>query len=233
MEPVLGGRDDLPRLQPITRGCGAAMEPVLGGRDDRLAERWDSPAHPPQWSPSLADGTTGLDDQPAAPAQQAAMEPVLGGRDDGTFTSRTPTARWRRNGARPWRTGRLRYRLSDRVAYHRRNGARPWRTGRPCRRQWAASCETGRNGARPWRTGRRVVALVRRLRGSVPQWSPSLADGTTRQGHPGLLARRDAAMEPVLGGRDDHRSSGSRPGHPCRRNGARPWRTGRRRGGSG
>jgi len=34
------------------------MEPVLGGRDDVLAG-WDGPAViRPQWSPSLADGTT-------------------------------------------------------------------------------------------------------------------------------------------------------------------------------
>jgi len=37
-----------------------------------------------------------------------------------------------------------------------------------------------------------------------PQWSPSLADGTTAKAAPGPDWSADAAMEPVLGGRDDH-----------------------------
>jgi len=60
MEPVLGGRDDLPHVQCWTPVDAAAMEPVLGGRDDGLA--------------SIADVETG--------SLSAAMEPVLGGRDD-------------------------------------------------------------------------------------------------------------------------------------------------------
>jgi len=61
-----------------------------------------------------------------------------------------------------------------------------------------------------------------------PQWSPSLADGTTPEHRPQLVQLHWAAMEPVLGGRDDpahgRRTAARRPG----RNGARPWRTGRR-----
>jgi len=59
------------------------MEPVLGGRDDQAyyAAR-DLHAIAPQWSPSLADGTTGLRLPAAVDRDRAAMEPVLGGRDD-------------------------------------------------------------------------------------------------------------------------------------------------------
>jgi len=82
MEPVLGGRDDFAcssclsfstrrngarpwrtgrRLMLAADGVpvDAAMEPVLGGRDDAqsIADALhDCPE--PQWSPSLADGTT-------------------------------------------------------------------------------------------------------------------------------------------------------------------------------
>jgi len=60
------------------------MEPVLGGRDDavkiltpaQIADAW------PQWSPSLADGTTSI-------------------------TPKNSPHQSSRNGARPWRTGRL------------------------------------------------------------------------------------------------------------------------------
>jgi len=59
------------------------MEPVLGGRDDPPPAEVREPAPvKPQWSPSLADGTT--------------RKPAM-----------TCTAASRRNGARPWRTGRL------------------------------------------------------------------------------------------------------------------------------
>jgi len=83
------------------------------------------------------------------------MEPVLGGRDDPALSGSAPRLRVRRNGARPWRTGRL----------------------FGCRDHPSTIL--------------------------VPQWSPSLADGTTpgpvRPEHP----LSPAAMEPVLGGRDD------------------------------
>jgi len=72
----------LQHLQPLVP---AAMEPVLGGRDDhRRVDR---------------DGRHRL----------AAMEPVLGGRDD-DYLDYNPSreAVGRRNGARPWRTGRHR-----------------------------------------------------------------------------------------------------------------------------
>jgi len=59
MEPVLGGRDDLPGSSCLPPAHRAAMEPVLGGRDDdhRLAVDAGQ-GQRPQWSPSLADGTT-------------------------------------------------------------------------------------------------------------------------------------------------------------------------------
>jgi len=84
MEPVLGGRDDIGRVRGRGGAGAAAMEPVLGGRDDvatRAAYNLVKPsrngARPwrtgrpgptgtcapeawPQWSPSLADGTTSL-----------------------------------------------------------------------------------------------------------------------------------------------------------------------------
>jgi len=59
MEPVLGGRDDLRYSMADAIALEAAMEPVLGGRDD-APPITDRPAsvNRPQWSPSLADGTT-------------------------------------------------------------------------------------------------------------------------------------------------------------------------------
>ncbi len=181
MEPVLGGRDDAPMVpspgtSPTTR---AAMEPVLGGRDDLDWDQYLQWLSGPQWSPSLADGTTqqtsareggrimpqwrpSLADGTTSAAcrsrcraSAAAMEPVLGGRDD---------------------TGPAGCSLTTVSC---RNGARPWRTGRPDRPR---GC--GWPGARP-------------------QWSPSLADGTTAgAARPGPDVDH-AAMEPVLGGRDD------------------------------
>jgi len=58
MEPVLGGRDDLVERSVTGGRQKAAMEPVLGGRDDVTV--YTAPVVPraPQWSPSLADGTT-------------------------------------------------------------------------------------------------------------------------------------------------------------------------------
>jgi len=106
MEPVLGGRDDDDGHRDQGQRRDAAMEPVLGGRDDQLQ------------TPRCKNRCS------------AAMEPVLGGRDDVTMT--------------------------------------PMRASSP-----------GRNGARPWRTGRLAQAdLVYTFR-TPPQWSPSLADGTT------------------------------------------------------
>jgi len=58
MEPVLGGRDDdKTKTVPWARG-EAAMEPVLGGRDDMAMASRSLMPRSPQWSPSLADGTT-------------------------------------------------------------------------------------------------------------------------------------------------------------------------------
>jgi len=112
------------------------MEPVLGGRDDAgTAGGTLALGVPPQWSPSLADGTTG----------------------HGQKVVRHPS--------------------------HCRNGARPWRTGR-------------RDGTIP-----APVTIT-------PQWSPSLADGTTSTRPYGALLSYEAAMEPVLGGRDDSPHTG-------------------------
>jgi len=59
MEPVLGGRDDLPSPTTAYMGGSAAMEPVLGGRDDQIPGTGPGgTGRKPQWSPSLADGTT-------------------------------------------------------------------------------------------------------------------------------------------------------------------------------
>jgi len=305
MEPVLGGRDDrhppASPVRPVPRRNGA--RPWRTGRRQQLLDLRVQ-VEQPQWSPSLADGTTGARDRAIGPGHPAAMEPVLGGRDDapaGPVTARR--RRPRRNGARPWRTGRPPPVLSTRHASvmpqwspsladgttadvlrsgrlgHElghaamepvlggrddpltrpptgepsgRNGARPWRTGRPAARDLLPAREFRRNGARPWRTGRLVVTCGKCGTDFTPQWSPSLADGTTCSGMVGLLGlalpqwspsladgttprlrhalsvAAGAAMEPVLGGRDDcapepldHRRS------TCR-NGARPWRTGRR-----
>jgi len=59
MEPVLGGRDDGVYPNGNNGRDHAAMEPVLGGRDD-LPDTLLTPLRytVPQWSPSLADGTT-------------------------------------------------------------------------------------------------------------------------------------------------------------------------------
>jgi len=230
MEPVLGGRDDdlsISRSSPA--GC-AAMEPVLGGRDDGT---WASAGTlwmtRPQWSPSLADGTTGHGPGHPALPEDAAMEPVLGGRDDrdrfGEMGGVDPAA-------------------MEPVLGGRDDARGP--AERPAR-------EARRNGARPWRTGRRAAALLPYVKDNPPQWSPSLADGTTGDGAARIPGAEVAAMEPVLGGRDDatgdpsgflpngpqwspsladgttphHRRQGRPAGH--RRNGARPWRTGRPR----
>jgi len=58
------------------------MEPVLGGRDDAPLVSVSCTPTPPQWSPSLADGTTRLAALLRGVPRAAAMEPVLGGRDD-------------------------------------------------------------------------------------------------------------------------------------------------------
>jgi len=151
MEPVLGGRDDQHRLARGQGGGNAAMEPVLGGRDDALEALLDyvNPAQP-QWSPSLADGTTGA-------------------------RSRSRHRRRRR-----------------------RNGARPWRTGRPNRPGGTHRRSAGRNGARPWRTGRRPGSSEPAARIPTPQWSPSLADGTTRIRPSGRRTRVSPQWSPSL-----------------------------------
>jgi len=156
MEPVLGGRDDLPRVQAPLRGVVAAMEPVLGGRDDSHSAAVINGSQAPQWSPSLADGTTASGRRPTPERRRAAMEPVLGGRDD------------RDDG------------VNEVGCIFRRNGARPWRTGRPPRLARLSRFASSRNGARPWRTGRPSVSPPAWDRRPAPQWSPSLADGTTK-----------------------------------------------------
>jgi len=120
----------------------------------------------PQWSPSLADGTTGVDRDQRGVGSLAAMEPVLGGRDD-------------------------------------RPGQEPRRRRCGCR-----------NGARPWRTGRLERGWLKFRVRDGPQWSPSLADGTTIMTEPGTVTITLAAMEPVLGGRDDPALS-TLPGASC------------------
>jgi len=111
MEPVLGGRDDAIAL---ARGLGWLHGPQWSpSLADGTTSPWESApashAAAPQWSPSLADGTTANYRVLAASVCYAAMEPVLGGRDDapGGACARSQVAG--RNGARPWRTGR-RYR---------------------------------------------------------------------------------------------------------------------------
>ncbi len=181
MEPVLGGRDDQSRRRRGRRRVRlAAMEPVLGGRDDVLG---------------------------AVPFMRrvgAAMEPVLGGRDD--THSRCPIHRRARcrNGARPWRTGRL----------GRGSGSGP---ARP-QPQWSPSLADGTtaitaeillNGVWPQWSPSLADGTTRRSRRppcprrSGPQWSPSLADGTTVTRLAVTVGDVRAAMEPVLGGRDD------------------------------
>jgi len=136
----------------------------------------------------------------------AAMEPVLGGRDDAPPCPARGSSAAGRNGARPWRTGR-----------------RPQQLSQPTSPAWAAMEPVlgGRDDVRPGRRSGAVTGAAMEPvlggRDDVPADRRGFADG-------------DAAMEPVLGGRDDLHSS---PPHPARmrcRNGARPWRTGRRPG---
>jgi len=325
MEPVLGGRDDgsspaarpcrsapqwSPSLADGTTGwelCGmhvagqAAMEPVLGGRDDGplpprpsrapTSPQW-SPSladgttdtryggsfscTTPQWSPSLADGTTTGRRHLAPRCPRAAMEPVLGGRDDPAWRDSASLIDVQPQWSPSLADGTTMKRAGQHVgvsvpqwspsladgttspvmpALARgscRNGARPWRTGRPAghrtvscaltRPQWSPSLADGttsvsdgdvpemmspqwspsladgttssspglrgtgracRNGARPWRTGRLTVIICGPAMGVEPQWSPSLADGTTHLGEAAPVHQHRAAMEPVLGGRDD------------------------------
>jgi len=178
------------------------MEPVLGGRDDP--------------GPGM----------PLAAAIRAAMEPVLGGRDDLPRPPARPAPARCRNGARPWRTGRPPRSCRGSAICCGRNGARPWRTGRPSSPATSPEPASCRNGARPWRTGRPLEYACGVHRLPAPQWSPSLADGTTialPRPWPGLRRRNGA--RPWRTGRP----SGVPICHvsiACR-NGARPWRTGR------
>jgi len=146
----------------------------------------------PQWSPSLADGTTGDDGADAASQGLAAMEPVLGGRDD--------------------LLGRASEGLAPPAAME------PVLGGRDDLRKHCIPCRgaSGRNGARPWRTGRRPATIDGVTTVLVPQWSPSLADGTTIVDRAPLTPDQKAAMEPVLGGRDD----AAHPAGPSRHGGA-------------
>ncbi len=227
MEPVLGGRDDLGIMAKVLDAITAAMEPVLGGRDDSIQAGQGNWTLAPQWSPSLADGTTRSRRRDRAARHPAAMEPVLGGRDDLAAKLRQPLCHSRRNGARPWRTGRRHLPGWRHARNHCRNGARPWRTGRPEAK--AAVAQYGEAAMEPVLGGRDDdPALVAVPVTVEPQWSPSLADGTTGQAAARYEVQADAAMEPVLGGRDDQRTRGSAGAARRGRNGARPWRTGRR-----
>ncbi len=159
------------------------MEPVLGGRDDTVRSApWSSTSVLPQWSPSLADGTTAHAGSHRRLLGLAAMEPVLGGRDDVQV-------------------------LND-IGFQ---GIMP---------QWSPSLADGTTGL--YLEGQPVSP-------AQPQWSPSLADGTTAQRRIRQLRGGAAAMEPVLGGRDDNARAGPAAAGDTCRNGARPWRTGRRR----
>jgi len=187
MEPVLGGRDDLTLLGDGRIAAVAPQwSPVLGGRDDgatmclamsaSTGPQWspslaDGTTLPqtagalrdeaPQWSPSLADGTTRLAPRgDARPRSLAAMEPVLGGRDDRTGQDGT--------------RGGYHVAAMEPVL----GGRDDSRTSAPAR---AASL--GRNGARPWRTGRPGARSPDSRPATRPQWSPSLADGTTGTHH--------------------------------------------------
>jgi len=207
MEPVLGGRDDPAAAEPTRSGRSRrnGARPWRTGRQV-LAAQIQQESGWPQWSPSLADGTT---PQPSLRLDQhvrAAMEPVLGGRDDARRNRCASRAGNRRNGARPWRTGRPGPDLGRDSLLRCRNGARPWRTGRPTRKGKVSRAGMGRNGARPWRTGRRRATSARSRSGARPQWSPSLADGTTVHGTSMAPSGCVAAMEPVLGGRDDRQA---------------------------
>ena len=125
-------RTGRPAVRPLpNRSLSAAMEPVHGGRDDptwnaapirNTKPQWSPSTEDgttsiftstslfgrgPQWSPSTEDGTTPSGGGPSPDHPQgAAMEPVHGGRDDPYSSGGCGAGRWRRNGARPRRTGR-------------------------------------------------------------------------------------------------------------------------------
>jgi len=187
----------------------------------------------PQWSPSLADGTTVHLRVGHRQQDGAAMEPVLGGRDDSDIAylieSRTTAAMEPVLGGRDDRVADNGLRLAKLAAMEPVLGGRDdgsWPLYGDC----AGLC---RNGARPWRTGRRGKGTRDSWPGEMPQWSPSLADGTTIAAAGAGRGIPVAAMEPVLGGRDDGAAvPDSSESRRCR-NGARPWRTGRPATGTG
>jgi len=205
------------------------MEPVLGGRDDYY---WDEPAKQTRQGRNGArpwrTGRRALGVR-VMHADAAAMEPVLGGRDDPP----SRLAAWRstccRNGARPWRTGRPRRSSRPRRSGRGRNGARPWRTGRLATlavehvANDAAAMEPVLGG----RDDRPEAAIIVRCR-HLPQWSPSLADGTTER----LTAAPDCVLwpqwSPSLADGTTVRHWRRSDHYAVCRNGARPWRTGRR-----
>jgi len=256
MEPVLGGRDDVDYAEELAASIQPQWSPSLAdgttfGREPKrirhVVPQW-SPSladgttvirrapslvySVPQWSPSLADGTTRVRGLLCARCN-AAMEPVLGGRDDRAGIRGVAPADNRRNGARPWRTGR-------------RAASLP-RPRRPTSPQWSPSLADGTTVGFPRQSppvtrpqwspsladGTTWPSSARAGSPTLPQWSPSLADGTTRHLREPPAGEAEAAMEPVLGGRDDRRRGPSfRRAGPCR-NGARPWRTGRPCGATG
>jgi len=88
MEPVLGGRDDgQQKYVAGVSGDAPQWSPSLadGTTGEHVARQHQRCV--PQWSPSLADGTTGARAPAGTDVLGAAMEPVLGGRDDVTVLS--------------------------------------------------------------------------------------------------------------------------------------------------
>jgi len=133
----------------------------------------------PQWSPSLADGTTLQAVIAGKQPPAAAMEPVLGGRDDPPdweapfgdhVAAMEPVL-----GGRDDSVGPVGQQPPADAAMEPVLGGRDDGRAHPA----GPACRRGRNGARPWRTGRRVPDRAAQVDPGLPQWSPSLADGTT------------------------------------------------------
>ena len=160
---------------------------------------------PPQWSPALTAGKSGVLADEVGYGAVAAMEPGPHGREE---LSR-PCAGWTgccgRNGARPSRPGRDRHRRRAGAPPRRRNGARPSRPGRAdhqvtdasqpvYRPQWSPALTAGKRYSTFAFTGTPV---------SVPQWSPALTAGKSVAVHVHPGSRPGAAMEPGPHGREE------------------------------
>jgi len=193
MEPVLGGRDDLvsgPRVRWAGRSRNGARPWRTGRRSRRRSAsamtRGRNGARPWRTGRLLPPAM-----RPQGPPG-AAMEPVLGGRDDARRgLAGIPRSGDGRNGARPWRTGRRPCSSRNASASGGRNGARPWRTGRPVRCPEAISARTKPQWSPSLADGTtRRASLAEYRAAQGPQWSPSLADGTTRSGSQDRPCRR-------------------------------------------